>query len=199
MTPCVWSTMTQDWARAVNLLRSRRGIAAVEFALIAPFIVWLLIFTVDCTLYLFTTLQLSNAVAAGAEYALVNGQAVSPNSAGCSTTTPPCLTVATLRANIKTIVQNATSPALAAPTVYYNTSSATAGDSDTIFYSCYCPNSAAAAAAQTASTCSTACADGTQPGSYVAIQASTTFTPIFPGDQWLAAGTISNTAWVRVQ
>jgi len=162
----VHSAMLREWSRALRPGRTGRAIAALEFALVAPIFVWLLVFTVDFSFYLFTALQLSNSVAAGAEYALLNDQSTLPNSSACATATPPCLTVSTLRTNTQTVVQHATSLTLATPTVYFNTSSSTAGDSDPIYYSCYCPSTAASPASQTAVACGTPCADTTQPGSY---------------------------------
>jgi hypothetical protein len=193
-------------ARMTGLIRpmrrlggDKRALAALELALTAPFLALIFAFMTDMAVYLFLSIQVSNAVAAGAEYALVSGQSVSPNSAGCGTATPPCLTVSTFRSNVSTIVQNATSVALASTTIYYNTSSTTLADTDTVFSSCYCPNPTLSAANQSAATCGTACADSTQPGSYVAIQATASFTPFFANDLWLSSGTVSRTAWVRVQ
>ena len=186
-------------ARSRHFARNIQAVAALEFALLTPVLVMLLVFTVDFTTYVSSKLRLSNALSAGAAYALLDGQLVSPNSAGCATATPPCLTVSTFRANITTIFENATPPALAAPTVYYNTSSTPAGDSDAIYNSCYCPSPTLTPATQTTTTCGTACSDTTQPGAYVAIQGSITFTPLFSGDVWLTGQTITKTAWVRIQ
>jgi Flp pilus assembly protein TadG len=165
----------------------------------APILVALVVFTVDFSLYLYAKMRLSNAVSAGAAYALANGQLVSANSAGCSTATPPCLTVSGFRSNVSTIVQNATSLAITAPTVYYNTSAASGTDTSAIYANCYCPDAALTAAGQTAVSCGTACANTTQPGSFVVIQASSSFTPMFAGDLWLPSGALSATAWVRIQ
>ncbi len=199
MIPRIRPAMAGGWSRALRPGRTGKGIAALEFALVAPIFLWLMVFTIDFTFYLFTALLLSNSVAAGAQYALINGQLTLPNSAGCTALTPPCLTVSGLRANIQTVVQNATSLTLAVPTVYINTSSSTAGDTDSIYYSCYCPSTGISPASQTAVACGTPCADTTQPGSYIAIQASVPYTPLFSGDKWLTGGTISKTAWVRIQ
>jgi hypothetical protein len=189
-----------DMGRSKRPLRTdTKAVAALELALTAPFLTLIFAFMTDIGLYLFTSLQISNAVAAGAEYALINGQSVSPNSAGCGTATPPCLTVTSLRSNLATIVQNATTVNLAGTTVYYNTSSSTEGDTDAVFNSCYCPNPTLSADNQVSTTCGTACADSTQPGSYVAIRATASFTPWFTSDLWMNSGTVSRTAWVRVQ
>lgn len=177
----------------------KRAVAALEVALMAPVLTAILIFTVDFGLYLYAKLQLSNAVTAGAVYALANGQSISSNSAGCATATPPCLTVSSFRANVVTAVQNATSITITEPSIYYNTSAAAGTDTDAVFNSCYCPDSTQPAASQTAVTCGTACTDTTQPGSFVVIRASSSFRPMFPGDAWVPTGGLSAAAWVRVQ
>jgi Flp pilus assembly protein TadG len=188
--------MRQTWKW---LRQGSRCVAALETALLAPVFIMLLAFTVDFSLYLYAGLQLSNGVTAGATYAVANGQLIVPNSAGCATATPPCLTVSSFRSNVSTLVQNAVSPNISSPTVYYNSSSNSGTDTDSIYYSCYCPDTTQSASSQAAVTCGTACADGTQPGSFVVVQASSTYAPLFPTDVWLPNGTLTKSAWVRVQ
>jgi Flp pilus assembly protein TadG len=191
--------MTAVWQMLYQLFKRRGAVAALEFALLAPTLVALLAFTVNFGLYLYAGLQLSNAISAGAAYAITNGQLVLANSAGCASATPACLTVSSFRTNISTLVQNAVSPSVASPTVYYNSSSSSATDTDGIFNSCYCPDSTVAVASQTAVTCGTACSDGTQPGSFVVIQATSTYTPLLLNYSWLPATTLTKSAWVRAQ
>ena len=181
------------------LFRRSPAVAALETALMAPVLVGLLAFTVDFGMYLYAGLQLSNAVSAGAAYALADGQLIVANSAGCASATPPCLTVSSFRSNVSSMVRNAVSPTIAAPTVYYNTSSSTATDTDAVYNSCYCPDASQPVASQAAVSCSTSCSDSTQPGSFVVIQGSSTYTPLFLNYSWLPNTTLTKTAWVRVQ
>jgi Flp pilus assembly protein TadG len=51
-------------------LRSRRGVAALEFALVVPVLILLLLATVDYGRAISQNIRLSNAVRAGAQYAL---------------------------------------------------------------------------------------------------------------------------------
>jgi Flp pilus assembly protein TadG len=182
-----------------QLYQARRAVAALEVALLTPALLALLAFTVDFGMYLYAGLQLSNAVSAGATYAITNGQLTLANSAGCASATPACLTVSSFRFNISTLVQNAVSPNVSSPTIYYNTSSSSASDTDGIYNSCYCPDSTQAAASQVPVTCGTACSDGTQAGCFVVIQASSPFTPLFLNYSWLPSTTLTKSAWVRVQ
>jgi Flp pilus assembly protein TadG len=191
--------MTGSWRVLYKLYKTPRAVAALEVALLTPVLVALLAFTVDFSFYLYASLQLSNAVSAGALYAMNNGQMTLPNSSGCASTTPACLTVSQLRSNIGTLVTNAVSPNVASPTVYYNTSSSSATDTDGIYNSCYCPDSTQAAGTQTPVTCGIACSDGTQPGSFLVIQGSSTFAPIFLNYSWLPSTTLTRSACVRVQ
>lgn len=191
--------MNVMWQVLRRLYKTRRAVAALEVALLAPALVAVLAFTVDFSLYLYAGLQLSNAVSSGAAYAITNGQLVLPNSAGCASATPACLTVSNLRSYMTTLIQNAVSPSVTSPTIFYNTSSSSTTDSDAIFNSCFCPDSTQAAASQTAVTCGATCTDGTQPGSFVVIQASSTYFPLFLNYSWLPATTLTTSAWVRVQ
>lgn len=191
--------MTEMWRLLHQLYKTHRAVAALETALLTPALVALLAFTVDFGFYLFAGLQLSNAVSAGAMYAITNGQLAFPNSAGCASATPACLTVSRFRSNISTLVTNAVSPGVASPTVYYNTSPSTASDTDSIYNSCYCPDSTLVAGSQSPVTCGTACSDGTQPGSFVVIQGTSRFTPLFLNYSWLPSTTLTKSAWVRVQ
>jgi Flp pilus assembly protein TadG len=59
------ATAAQRWR-----LRSRRGIAALEFALVVPVLILLILATVDYGRAIAQSMRLSNAVRAGAQYAL---------------------------------------------------------------------------------------------------------------------------------
>jgi Flp pilus assembly protein TadG len=66
--------------RLAGCLRDRRGIAAVEFALVFPVMMLFLGGVVDFGLAYYGQSCLANAVAAGAEYAVVTGTGVSNTS-----------------------------------------------------------------------------------------------------------------------
>ena len=53
--------------------RDKRGVSAVEFAIVAPVLVAMLIPTVDIGMGLYTKMQVQNAVQAGAQYATASG------------------------------------------------------------------------------------------------------------------------------
>jgi Flp pilus assembly protein TadG len=138
--------------KARLLRRCRRAVAALEFAGVAPVLLVVLGGTVDFGLANYNRTALANAVAAGAEYGLLQGSSVSV-------------------ANVKTLVQNAsfltgvvaTVPALACYCV--------TGFPPT-------QTSATCAPAGTKSTAanSTTCADGSFAGYYMSISANYAYT-----------------------
>jgi hypothetical protein len=123
--------------------------------------------------------RLAAAVSAGAEYALINGESLQ-------------VSVAAFETAIQTFIkQVSTVPITGNPTVVYNF-----GQSAT---SCYCVTGAA----QTWSgpfTCGAACTDGSgsTAGQYVSITATTTFSPLFPTDDGVFAGPLSDSVLVRL-
>lgn len=58
--------------RTLSVLKDRRGVSAVEFALLAPVLIALPVPIVDLGLGLYTQMELQNAATAGAQYALQN-------------------------------------------------------------------------------------------------------------------------------
>src|SRR5262245_48597219 len=67
---------------------SVQGASAVEFAILAPILVFLLVCTLDLGLGFHSKMQVQNAAQAGAQYAIVNGfNATAISSAVTATTT----------------------------------------------------------------------------------------------------------------
>lgn len=160
------------------LFKSRSGIAAIEFAFIVPILLVLLMGAVDISQMLFAYYRLDQAVAAGAQYAVLNAANVNSTSG------------ATLASNIATIVSNADGSAWANDSVVVNNgpsvtitngnsqSSGTLANAD----SCYCPSGTAPSLTWgSAVICSMACGAGSNAGlsgKYVTVTASVAYTPI---------------------
>ena len=89
--------------RLLRLAAARRSIAAVEFALLAPVFIIVLAGTVDLGFAIYTWSRLQGALAAGANYALMNPGAVNHTSA------------ATLAQKLSTLVANSNTNAGDAP------------------------------------------------------------------------------------
>ncbi len=161
----------------VRLWRRRHGTAAVEMALIAPLLLTLFAGIIDFARAYDQEIQLSSAVAAAAQYALINVASI--NSTGA----------AALASTLSGIVANSNGANWAGATVTVNngatntltngkpTSSGTAANAN----SCFCPTGTSAAAWSfgVAANCGSACAGGTLAGKFVTITGTRAFTAIF--------------------
>ncbi len=175
--------------------RRQSGSAAVEMALVTPVLLILLAGIIDFSRAFYEEVALSAAVAAAAEYALLNASNVS--SAGA----------ATLAATLSGIVANSNGSAWAGATVVVNdgatsavnggssASSGTAANAD----SCWCPSGSPGSVTWgEAAACGTNCEEGTLAGKFVAIDGTRAFTAIFGdygliGSRTLHQGTIVQT------
>lgn len=176
----------------------RRGVAAVEFALVTPIFCLLLAGIVDLGGALFTKFRLDSAVTAGANFAQVNAGNVNSTNGQ------------TLANNIATIVETSQGTSWADDGVVVNngpiatvaggtaTPSGTATNADV----CYCPTGTPGALTWGSEvTCGAAC-PGTNTGyagKFVTITASHTYTPIFSSYGIVRNDTISASAAVQVQ
>lgn len=160
-----------------RLWRRRQGTAAIEMALIAPLLLTLFAGIIDFARVYDQEIELSSAVAAAAQYALINVASI--NSGGA----------ATLASMLSGIVANSNGTNWAGATVTVNngatntltngtpTSSGTAANAN----SCFCPTgiSPAAWSFGAVATCGSACAGGTLAGKFVTIAGTRAFNAIF--------------------
>jgi Flp pilus assembly protein TadG len=159
------------------LTRDRRGVAAVEFALIAPVLLILLGGVADFGLIMTARSQLANGVAQGVQYTLLTG---------------PSATVS----GISTAVQAGASRSglTQAVTVTVNGPA------------CYCLSGRPAALSTTSTalsatnTCAGTCPAGTiGPGAYARVTATFTYEPLMPFYSNIAATTVADTSTVRLR
>jgi Flp pilus assembly protein TadG len=176
----------------------RRGVAAVEFALVTPIFCLILAGIVDLGGALFTKFKLDAAVTAGANFAQVNAGNVGSTNGQ------------TLANNIATIVETSQGSGWADDGVVVNngpattvasgaaTGSGTATNADV----CYCPTGTPGSFTWGSSvTCGNAC-PGTNTGyagKFVTITASHAYSPIFSSYGIVQNNTISASAAVQVQ
>lgn len=161
----------------VRWATDRRGIAAVEFALVAPFLLILLGGAADFGLLVAGKSKLANGVAQGIQYAFATG---------------PAVTIANLRAAVQsgaarsgvmeTVTVSVTGPA------------------------CYCVSGSPAALSATSTplsatnTCTGTCPTGaTSPGAYVQVAATYTYQPLMPFYSGLVSTTVSETVTARLR
>ncbi len=182
--------------RRRSLLADDRGIAAIEFAVIAPLFCLLFVAAIDIGSAIYTRFKLDAAVSAGANYALIN--AANVNSTGG----------ATLGSNISAIVENSVSSGYAneviavnnGPTVTVSGGTSTTGGTNSPADSCYCPTGTTTALTWgAAQTCGSACTGGGVAGKFVTIVATRTYNPIFSSYGLIANNTITASATVETQ
>ena len=181
-----------------GLLGDVRGIAAVEFAMLAPVFCLLLAGVVDLGGVLYTKFKLDAAVTAGANFAQVSAVNVSSTNG------------ATLASNIATIVETSQGSGWADDGIVVNngptttvtsgtaSSAGTASNADL----CYCPSGTVGSFNWGSSTtCGTACSGSNTgfAGKFVTITASKAYTPIFSTYGMVQNNTISASAAVQVQ
>jgi Flp pilus assembly protein TadG len=172
------------------------GVAAIEFAMLVPVYLLLLVGMVDMGGMLYSSYQLETAVAAGAEYAAVN----SANANGANG--------ASLANSIAGIVENANGSAWAndtvvvnnGPTVTVSGGSASSSGTATNANSCYCPaGSPPNWVWGSAATCGAVCSGSLQAGKFVTITASVAYTPLLSTFGLIKNGTLTQNAMVQVQ
>jgi Flp pilus assembly protein TadG len=179
-----------------SLFRRRDGTAAVELALISPMLMILLAGIIDFGRAYREEIELSSAVAAASQYALLNVASInSTNAAG-------------LAATLSGIVADTNGAAWAGATVTVNdgatnaiasgvtTTGGTAANAD----SCWCPTGASAAWNWgSAATCGSTCAGGTLAGKFVTIAGTRQFTAIFTAYGLIGNITLHQSTIVQAQ
>jgi Flp pilus assembly protein TadG len=174
----------------------RDGTAAVEMALISPVLMMLLAGIIDFGRAYQEEIELSSAVAAASQYALLNVASInSTNAAGLAST-------------LSGIVANTNGTAWAGATVTVNdgatnavaggvpTASGTAANAN----SCWCPTGAAAAWNWgSAATCGSTCAGGTLAGKFVTVAGTRQFTAIFTAYGLIGNITLQQSTIVQAQ
>jgi Flp pilus assembly protein TadG len=166
------SARTTRW----SLSHRHEGTAAVELALISPILLILVAGIIDFGRVYREEIELSAAVAAASQYALVN--VANANSANA----------ASLAATISGIVANSNGNAWAGASVTVNdgatsvvangstTASGTAANAN----NCWCPTGGPASWSWgSAVTCGTSCAGGTLAGKFVTVTGTRSFSAIF--------------------
>ncbi len=155
----------------------RRGVAAVEFAIVAPVLLLMLGGVTDFGLLMSGKSQLANGVAQGVQYALLVGPSVSS-------------------ATVKSIVQTGSSRSGVQPAVSVTVTGP----------ACYCVSGQPAALSTSSTalsptyTCTGSCpGTTTSPQAFLVIQASYTYQPLMPLYSQLASPTVAETVTVKLQ
>jgi Flp pilus assembly protein TadG len=183
-------------ARRAWWFRGDRGTAAVELALLSPLLLILLAGMVDFGRVYREEIELSAAVAAAGQYALLNAASINSGSAS------------TLAATLSGIVANSNGAAWAGAAVTVNdgaTSSVaggvtTGGGTAANANSCWCPTGNATGWSWgVAATCGATCAGGTLAGKFVTIAGTRSFTAVFANYGLLGNTTLHQSTMVQTQ
>jgi Flp pilus assembly protein TadG len=154
-----------------RLARAGDGATAIEFAFLGTALLWLALGVLDFGMLFWDQMQVAIAAQAGADYAGANSTAY--------TGTPPAIPT-TYSTNITSAVTGATNLA---------TIAATPAPSAL----CGCPT---AAGGVQSFTCQASCSGGGTAGTYIVVNATGSYTPLFP---WAGSGPISLTSTAFVQ
>ncbi len=178
------------------LLRCRRGVAALEFGLLAPTFVMVFAGVADLGNALYTWSKLEQALALGANYALMNNTKVNAtNGQG-------------LANSIATIVATSNPGTAASSTVVVNngptatvtnggTPSASGTSANAGSYYCLTGTLANWAWGTAHADNTTVCADGSQSGQFVTITVSYNFTPFFASYGFVTNGAMTDGAVIQ--
>lgn len=190
---------------AQRLLRARRCVAALEFALLSPAFIAAFAGIVDLGSALYTWSRLEGALAVGANYALTQYA----SSAGSTTAESSFATSIGTFVSQSTFVNPTTGAGTGATvTVVVNngvsitfTAGVAGTASGTLSTSCYCPTGAPTSWTWgSAVACGSSCAaTGGTAGKFVTITASQTFTPFFPAYHFVTGTTMSDGVMVQTQ
>jgi Flp pilus assembly protein TadG len=161
-----------------RLRADNRAVAVIEFAVVMPILVFLLLPLVDLGMGFYAKTQVMTAAQAGAQYAFVHGWN------GNSSTSQTAILSAISSATGLSGVQASPAPALACG----------CADGTNITYSSpggsFSPSSCSAM---------TACASSQKPGAYVTINTQVTYSPLFTYLIFSGSTTLSATSTVRIQ
>jgi Flp pilus assembly protein TadG len=158
--------------------KSTRVVAMIEFAVVMPVLVLLLLPMVDLGMRFYIKTQVMTAAQAGAQYAFVHGWN------GANSNTQTAILSAISNATSLSSLQATPAPVLACGCT----------DGTTITYS-------SPGGSFTQNTCSTlgTCANSQRPGAYVTVSTQATYTPLFGYSIFGGTRTLSAGSTVRVQ
>jgi Flp pilus assembly protein TadG len=177
---------------ALRRLRDDKGTAAIEFALIAPFLVLLALGTIDIGAAITDKFALDGAVSAATQYAILNASSVNSIDGQTLAQSLAYIAGSANSANAAVTVNNG-------PTATLNAGVLTAGGSSSPADSCYCPTRASGGGVNWGSSisCGSTCSGGGVAGKFVTIAASMPFTSIFGSNSLIPSQTFATTSVVQ--
>jgi Flp pilus assembly pilin Flp len=178
-----------------GFLRDKRGVSAVEFALVAPIFLLLLSGTVELGGMLYTRFQLNSAVSAAATYSVLNGSTLTAATAPTLATNAAAVVAGNTASSVAVTVNinNAFSRSISGGAPAQSGNAAVADQ-------CFCPTRVDDAVSWgSALACESLCPNGSVAGKFVAITASRPYLPLFSGYQIVNNGQIRVTTLAQVR
>lgn len=176
-----------------SLKREETGSIAVEFALVAPVLVFVLAGVIDIGSATYAKLSLDARVTAAAEYALFQTAPNDQDSADDLALKLVGLLQGEASETAEVIVNNAAGAKWTGTEVATSQGPGDAG-------MCYCPSLGQGDLAWGAPVeCGTSCADGGTAGQYVQISATTRHVTIFPGYGFIDGDRVATSTVLRLQ
>jgi Flp pilus assembly protein TadG len=176
--------------------RCRRGVAALEFCVIAPMFILMLAGLIDLGNVMWLRMRLEASVSAATNVALQNPTMVSAASGASLASNMASV----LGANLGATLQSGTVIVNNGPAVSVSNGVQTASGTAANANSCYCPSGTGSPWTWgSAVTCASACANGAYGGKYVTVAETQTYQPLFSTYGMVKNNQVSASAIVQVQ
>lgn len=181
-------------SRLFGILRDTMGNAGIEFALVAPIFVLILVASVDLGMVIFSRFQLEAAVSASASYAIAHADQVDGSNGDELAKNMALMIASNYRGDANAFIEINNGPQASS-----NGSKIKIGGVSGRADACYCPKGAASTIEWgSQQTCGTTCPDGGRAGRYVAVSAQQAYAPLFSmfdvvRDGFITAGAIVET------
>lgn len=181
-------------SRLFGILRDTMGNAGIEFALVAPIFVLILVASVDLGMVIFSRFQLEAAVSASASYAIAHADQVDGSNGDELAKNMALMIASNYRGDANAFIKINNGPQAS-----YNGSKIKIGGVSSRANACYCPKGAASTIEWgSQQTCGSTCPDGGRAGRYVSVSAQQAYAPLFSmfdvaKDGFITAGAIVET------
>ncbi|UXT20448.1 pilus assembly protein [Agrobacterium tumefaciens] len=188
-------TKRATYRRMLRVSRDRKGNAGIEFALVAPIFVLVLLASTDLGMLLFSRFRLEEAVSASASYAIAHADQVD-SANGDELAKNLALMIASNHQGDATAFVQINNGSQAS----YDGTKIKIGGVASQANACYCPKGSASTVEWgSQQTCGAACPDGGRAGRYVSVTAREAYTPLFSALDIVKADSITASTIVQTK
>jgi len=194
------SGLRQRLARAARLpgllRRSRSGVAAIEFAIIAPLYILLMAGMLNLGGAIYVKMTVDSAITSASTYALAKGDSITAAGAATLADQIAGMLATELGLTDSTISVDVNNGAVLSISGGVKRTNGTAANADL----CYCPAANGAVVVWgSAVACASQCPSGGFAGKFVTVAASRPFTPMFPVNYIVSASSFAGSALTQAQ